>query len=111
MSFALHWKENQLRQLYNTPDDVPLTHKTSLYACQDETAPHMFNTQFSSVCTLTTNLKAISRICFELRVNQNGMRCIELDFEIVMKIDSASFDFQLSVNNHIYGSVAALCVD
>jgi len=85
---------------------VSLEHSFNVRASASERAPLMSNDpSVFTVCTLTTDLSDVPAKHFGSRANPSGKIYYYLEFELVMKIDSADIEFGLRVDGVSYGSV------
>lgn len=80
-----------------------------LIACEDDEAPDACGDMQSliNVCTLTTDLNAVPKGLFTRLTTTKGIEFDNLDFELHMKIESASLVFELRVDGVKYGAVQA----
>ncbi|KXT17946.1 hypothetical protein AC579_5945 [Pseudocercospora musae] len=80
-----------------------------LIACEDDEAPDACGGMQSliNVCTLTTDLNAVPKGLFTRLTTTKGVEFDNLDFELHMKIESASLVFELRVDGVKYGAVQA----
>ncbi|KAF7187277.1 Heat shock 70 kDa protein 12B [Pseudocercospora fuligena] len=80
-----------------------------LIACEDDEAPDACGGMQSliNVCTLTTDLNAVPKGLFTRLTTTKGIEFDNLDFELHMKIESASLVFELRVDGVKYGAVQA----
>ncbi|CAK4028306.1 heat shock 70 kDa 12B-like [Lecanosticta acicola] len=78
-----------------------------LIGCETEEAPDAMDMSLVKVCTLTTDLNAVPKGLFTRLTTTKGIEFDNLDFELVMKIESANLTFELRVDNQPYGMVKA----
>lgn len=75
--------------------------------CAADDAPDAMDKSLIKVCTLTTDLNAVPKGLFTRLTTTKGIEFDNLDFELVMKIESANLTFELRVDNQPYGLVKA----
>lgn len=78
-----------------------------LIGCEADSAPDAFGNGLINVCTLTTDLNAVPKSLFTRLTTTKGIEFDNLDFSLLMKIESASLVFELRVDGVKYGSVKA----
>ncbi|EME87872.1 uncharacterized protein MYCFIDRAFT_129552 [Pseudocercospora fijiensis CIRAD86] len=80
-----------------------------LIACEDDEAPDACGgiQSLVNVCTLITDLNAVPKGLFTRLTTTKGIEFDNLDFELHMKIESASLVFELRVDGVKYGAVQA----
>jgi len=90
-------------------NEQTLMEKVTLYACTDNEAPILYDDRpaFMKVCSIKTDLRIVPRELFSPRTTSTGIKYWNLSYEVEMKIDSASLEFELKVNGLGYGSVKA----
>jgi hypothetical protein len=76
-----------------------------LIGCEDDEAPDAITKDLIKVCTLKTDLNAVPKGLFTRLTTTKGVEFDNLDFELQMKIESASLVFELRVDGVKYGSV------
>ncbi|KAH0264336.1 actin-like ATPase domain-containing protein, partial [Aureobasidium melanogenum] len=78
-----------------------------LIACGSDLAPSSRTKTLSTVCTLRTDLGAVPQELFTRLKTSKGNEFLNLDFELVMRIQSADLVFELRVGGVGYGVVQA----
>lgn len=78
-----------------------------LIGCEADSAPDAFGKGLINVCTLTTDLNAVPKSLFTRLTTTKGIEFDNLDFSLLMKIESANLVFELRVDGVKYGSVQA----
>ncbi|KAK6003767.1 hypothetical protein QM012_009538 [Aureobasidium pullulans] len=78
-----------------------------LIACGSDIAPPSRTKTLSTVCTLRTDLNAVPQELFTRLKTSKGAEFLNLDFELVMRIQSADLVFELRVGGVGYGVVQA----
>lgn len=100
--FMLTWAEHPLS------DDGDSEFETDLLASAAPSQALMEDDAgVFKVCTLSADFSTVPRRRFRKCTAPSGKRYYKLDFELVMKINSADIEFDLMVDDKSYGSVTA----
>jgi hypothetical protein len=83
--------------------------QVQIYVCDEARGPLMFDAAIMSrVCTLTADLTDVDRLSFKRRTKAStGEVRYEVEYRLVMRIDSASLHWSMRVDGETCGSVTA----
>lgn len=84
-----------------------LIESSAIWSSSSDKASLMYSILLKKVCTLEVDFSKILRRAFPLRRDRVGDNYRKLAYDLVMKIDSGTMDFELNVNDVEYGSVSA----
>ena len=101
-SFSLPWAEHPLS------GNGEVKYSTTLFASAAPVQALMrSDASVFRVCTMSADLRAIPRRQFRKRTATSGKKYHSLQFELVMKVNSADIEFSMEIDGEPYGSVTA----
>lgn len=100
-SFRRIWKRDLQGQSNSIVSDP-------IYASTATLVPRMVSdTSVSKVCTLTSDLATVPPGCYKKTYNPSRQTVWTLEYDLVMRINSANIEFSLEIAGQPYGSVSA----